>query len=415
MTAKRPNIINRYVAARVRQLRLEQGQTQDEAAHLANIPQHTWSALENDRSTMTIDYVFRLTHALGVEFEDVLPEVLFKRGQPIEERELHAQVREELRCSTTATLTLDDIFAAIERVFGVSKREAARKPYRSRKNPAIDRRALARGIAAILAPTLLPFLGKSELADYLKCTKTNLYVLRTDAEAKVAKNKRLAGKVERVRKIFGSPTPATYHQLVEALREVFDLDEALLWESYRRPHPRARERAIAIGAACNSIKSVPGLSREGLRRHLGCTTNALLQGRLIFNEAAKLRPDLEGQVERVRDILRPPPARYFDQLFETISRVFGISKEDALTMTRFGPVATEAERRRRIARGAAAALAAELPNLRQIDIAAELRTKPESLYSARHYFAEQIEDDPKLAKKFDRLKEMVTGREIEDE
>lgn len=86
--------INRVVAQRIRELRKARRWSQEELAGRTNLSVHTIGAIERGRSSPTVDTLFRITQALGVELSEFFDPTIPEIGRyDKERRELWAQLK----------------------------------------------------------------------------------------------------------------------------------------------------------------------------------------------------------------------------------------------------------------------------------------------------------------------------------
>ena len=150
--------INDYVCEEIRRIRRKRGISVEALAAKAGLPMGSYSCLENGHYRLSLENVFRITQALGVDIMTVWPPYARKPPESVTPGFLADRV-EAGRRRRSALITINDVIEAVCVVFGVTP-EGLKSPSRQRNL------AAARTTAALLVRNI-PHLTLSSLAGQL--------------------------------------------------------------------------------------------------------------------------------------------------------------------------------------------------------------------------------------------------------
>ena len=112
--------VSRYIAQRLRQIRMERGMPVKEAAERSGVAASSYSCLENGFYKIHSDNLFRILNALGAGIEEVWPQASQSPQGRVNSRYMEEAVRQSME-RQPRPLGLDDILQAVSRAFQVPK------------------------------------------------------------------------------------------------------------------------------------------------------------------------------------------------------------------------------------------------------------------------------------------------------
>lgn len=113
-------LVNDYVRARIRELRIAQQLRVEDVARRGGIPQGSYSCLETGRYRINLDTLYKILFALGAGIAEVWPKMAGQGIETMDEASLKRAVRESERQARAALAGPDDLLQAVSRSSGVS-------------------------------------------------------------------------------------------------------------------------------------------------------------------------------------------------------------------------------------------------------------------------------------------------------
>ena len=142
MTGRRANLVNDYVCGCIRTLRIEKGLRVRDMAERTSIPLGSYSCLETGRYRMSLENLFKILHALGVEVTEVWPGKVQGQAEKVDAQFVEEKIRTAIKLRPVQ-ISLDDVLDVVCRTYEITVEEVS-SPSRQRDL------AEARTVATIL-------------------------------------------------------------------------------------------------------------------------------------------------------------------------------------------------------------------------------------------------------------------------
>ncbi len=142
MVPRKTNLVNDFICANIRRIRIDKGLRVQDIAARAGIPLGSYSCLETGRYRLNLENLFRILHVLGADISQVWPGSVSEAREWVDDRFIRETVR-AAKAGRPRNLSLDDIVAAVCEIYGISEK-ALTSPSRRRDL------AEARTVATIL-------------------------------------------------------------------------------------------------------------------------------------------------------------------------------------------------------------------------------------------------------------------------
>ena len=159
--------VNGFVAARIREVRLERGLKVTDMVRLTGIPAGSYYCLESGCYRLSLDNLFRILMALQISIEDLWPQTARKAGpgEPVDEALVSAALGDAPQKPAQRSISVEDVVAQVAVAYGVRVEDMMGRAKRNRSAPRV---------AAGLIVQQTPQLKLSGLCLYLHCSEGGL-------------------------------------------------------------------------------------------------------------------------------------------------------------------------------------------------------------------------------------------------
>ena len=142
MVPRKTNLVNDFICANIRRIRIDKGLRVQDIAARSGIPLGSYSCLETGRYRLNLENLFRILHVLGADISQIWPGSVSEAREQVDDRFVRETVR-AAQAGRPRKLHLDDILGAVCEIYGIAEK-ALTSPSRRRDL------AEARTVATIL-------------------------------------------------------------------------------------------------------------------------------------------------------------------------------------------------------------------------------------------------------------------------